>query len=157
MDWRPAESERADRCSAARTVNDALFSIAVDVRGNENLQERVSDEPIRSARALIGLEVTDPHGDRLGRIEEIILDPPAGRIAYGIASFFGALAYAGKLFAIPWEALRPCGKAGNLTLDIDPADLEGAPSFDRNDWPDMSNRRWSAEVHAYYGLGPYWA
>ena len=127
------------------------------MRGDGNPDPTSADEPVRSVRTLIGLEVTDPHGDRLGRIEKIMLDAPAGRIAYGIASFFGALEHAGKLFAIPWEALRPCEENGTLRLDIDRSDLEGAPSFHRDEWPDMSNRRWSAEVHAYYGLGPYWA
>ena len=112
---------------------------------------------VRSTRALVGLEVTDRYGDRVGRIEKIMRDPSSGRIAYAIVSPVRPLAYAGLRFPIPWEALRPREEGDGLWLDIEWRDLEAAPAFHSDDWPDMSDRCWSSEVHAYYGLGPYWA
>ena len=58
-------------------------------------------------------------------------------------------------------ALEPGARAGiELTLDtanhqlrlnIDKERIENAPGFDKDNWPDMANQAWAAEVHNYYG------
>ena len=41
-------------------------------------------------------------------------------------------------------------------LDISKERLESAPGFDEDHWPSMADRRWAADVHAYYDVNPYW-
>jgi hypothetical protein len=41
-------------------------------------------------------------------------------------------------------------------LDIDKNRLKNAPGFDKEDWPDLANQTWGAEVYEYYGFRPYW-
>jgi hypothetical protein len=41
-------------------------------------------------------------------------------------------------------------------LDVDKNTLKSAPGFDKDNWPDMSNTTWRAEVFRYYGATPYW-
>ncbi|MDP2989060.1 MAG: PRC-barrel domain containing protein, partial [Kiritimatiellota bacterium] len=33
---------------------------------------------------------------------------------------------------------------------------ESAPGFDKDDWPDFSDRAWGSSVHSHYGVRPYW-
>ena len=114
------------------------------------------DPLVRSADELLAIEVVDSDGERLGRLSEIMLDVPAGRIAYGVLTPYDSADVPGRLHAIPWELLRSCERAGMLRLDADREVLWSAPSFEPDEWPDMSDRRWSAELHAHYGLVPYW-
>lgn len=121
-----------------------------------------ADEPgmtsyLHRASQMIGTEVDNPQGENLGKIEEIVIDPADNRVAYAVLSFGGFLGLGEKYFAIPWNALQHKGEDGEtMVLDVDKERLENAPGFNKNDWPDMANRSWGKEIHAYYGLQPYW-
>jgi sporulation protein YlmC with PRC-barrel domain/Cu/Ag efflux protein CusF len=106
---------------------------------------------------MIGTEVENPQGENLGKIEEIVIDPTDNTVAYAVLSFGGFLGLGEKYFAVPWNALQPKGEDGEtVVLDVDKERLENAPGFNKNDWPDMANRSWGKEIHAYYGQQPYW-
>jgi sporulation protein YlmC with PRC-barrel domain/Cu/Ag efflux protein CusF len=121
-----------------------------------------ADEPgmtsrLHRASEMIGTEVENPQGENLGKIEEIVIDPVDNSVAYAVLSFGGFLGLGEKYFAIPWRALQHRGEGGEtVVLDVDKERLENAPGFNKNDWPDMANRSWGEEIHAYYGQQPYW-
>ena len=114
------------------------------------------DNLIISAGSLMGNHVRNAAGESLGKIEEIMIDVNAGRIAYAVLSFGGFLGIGDKLFAVPWEslALDPTGK--EFILDVDKSVLENAPGFDKDNWPDMADTTWGSEIHGHYGKTPYW-
>jgi sporulation protein YlmC with PRC-barrel domain len=87
------------------------------------------------ASTIKGDKVVNTVGEDLGKIEELMIDLPHGRIAYAALSFGGFLGIGNKLFAIPWGALslRPYEHAFNL--DIDKEILEKAEGFDKDKWP----------------------
>ena len=60
---------------------------------------------VMDADTLIGDSVVNDTGDDLGKIEAIMLDVAAGRIAYAVLSFGGVLRMGNKLFAVPWSLL----------------------------------------------------
>jgi sporulation protein YlmC with PRC-barrel domain len=109
------------------------------------------------ASKLIGADVENGQGEDLGQIEDVVLDPQEGRVAYAVLSFGGFLGLGEKYFAIPWSALT--AKAGDddtLILNVDKEKLKNAPGFERNSWPNMADRTWGQEIHSYYGITPYW-
>ena len=105
---------------------------------------------------LLGNEVVNTKGESLARLEEIVLDLSARTIAYAVLSLGGILGMGERLVAIPWEALRREPENRRLILDLPHDKLAKAPSFGKNDWPDMSNPEWGASVYGYYGYHPYW-
>jgi sporulation protein YlmC with PRC-barrel domain len=111
---------------------------------------------VLSASTLIGNQVRNPEGERLGRIEDIVIDLDAGRIAYAVLSFGGFLGIGDKLFALPWSALALDQEAEEFVLDVDKDMLKRAPGFDKDDWPNMADRHWGTEIHRYYRRTPYW-
>ena len=111
---------------------------------------------VMAAATLTGETVISPAGDELGKIEAIMLDVRAGRIAYAVLSFGGFLGVGEKLFAIPWSALTLDTRAKNFMLDVSKQKLERAPGFDKDHWPSMADPRWAAELHGYYDVVPYW-
>ena len=52
-------------------------------------------------KTVIGSKVVNAQKENLGRIEELVLDAGAGRIAYAVLSFGGVLGMGDKYFAIP--------------------------------------------------------
>ena len=70
------------------------------------------------ASTLIGEKVMNPHKEDLGRIEELMIDPYSGRIAYAVLSFGGFLGVGDKLFAIPWSALSLDAAGKRFILNI---------------------------------------
>lgn len=111
---------------------------------------------VMNASTLTGDHVVNAAGEHLGRIEAIMLDVRWGRIAYAVLSFGGFLGLHGKLFAIPWSALKLDAIQKRFVLDVDKNRLEQAPGFDKAHWPSMADPAWAAEVHAHYEAAPYW-
>ena len=102
---------------------------------------------------LIGMNVHDADGRKLGDIKDVIVDMDSGRVHYAILSFGGLLGIGDKLFAIPLTRVRSDGKRG-LVLDIDREQLKSAPAFERSRWPDWKSDAYRAEVDRRYGAGP---
>jgi sporulation protein YlmC with PRC-barrel domain len=117
-----------------------------------------------STENLKSMNVVNGKGERLGKIEDLMIDLRSGRIAYAVLSFGGFLGFGSKLFAIPWELLCIDNKWNyediyrqNIVFNIAREKLEKAPGFDKNEWPKEPDRSWLKDVFEYYGCRPYWA
>src|SRR5712671_6609621 len=93
---------------------------------------------VLAASTLAGDGVRNAAGEDLGKIDEIMIDIPTGRVAYAVLSFGGFLGMGDKLFAVPWSALKVDEDKKCFILDVDRGTIEAAPGFDKNNWPDMS-------------------
>lgn len=109
---------------------------------------------LMGASTLNGNDVFNHRGENLGDIKEIMLDMSSGQVAYAVLSYGGFLGMGEKLFAVPWNALTLDTANKRFTLAIDKEKLKTAPGFDKNDWPDMSDKSWAQTVHDYYGIAP---
>lgn len=119
---------------------------------NETMLPRV----VRTAN-VTGANVHNRDGEKLGTIQDLVIDVRRGRIAYAALSFGGFLGIGDKLFMIPWSALVYDSKTNEFVLDIGREALEKAPGFDKNHWPDMADPVYGTEIHRHYGQMPYWA
>jgi sporulation protein YlmC with PRC-barrel domain len=111
---------------------------------------------IMDAATLHGDDVVGANGEGLGKIEAIMLDVTAGRIAYAVLSFGGVFGIGSKLFAIPWSALTLDALEKRFVLSATKEQLENAPGFDKEHWPSMADQSWAAAVHTHYHVKPYW-
>ena len=89
---------------------------------------------VLAASTLTGDSVRNSAGDDLGKVDEIMIDIPSGKVAYAVLSFGGVL----------------------RTLNVPKGTLKDAPGFDKDNWPDMANSTWGSEVFRHYGASPYW-
>ena len=111
---------------------------------------------VLAASTLAGDSVRNSAGEDLGKVDEIMIDIPSGRVAYAVLSFGGVLRMGNKLFAVPWSALKVDEDEKCFILNVDKTKLENAPGFDKDNWPDMADTTWGSEVFRYYGATPYW-
>jgi len=117
-----------------------------------------TDKPrVLSASTLIGDSVHNNAGEKLGKVEELMMDLEQGRVAYAVLSFGGFLGMGNKLFAIPWDAFTLDTDEHSFILNVPKDRLESAPGFDKDDWPDFADRKWGQTIHSYYGTRPYWS
>jgi sporulation protein YlmC with PRC-barrel domain len=116
----------------------------------------------RRASTLIGMAVVSTAGSSLGNVKDIIFDRQ-GRATHLVIAYAttpqanpgalpndveGAPAADGKLTAMPWDAAMASIKGGQLVLDS--AQLQGAPSFTPDAWPNLDDPAWSATADAYW-------
>jgi sporulation protein YlmC with PRC-barrel domain len=111
---------------------------------------------VLSASTLAGDTVRNREGEDLGKVDEIMIDIPSGKVAYAVISFGGVLRMGNKLFAVPWNSLTVDEDEKCFILDVSKKTLESAPGFDKDQWPDMADTTWRSEVYKYYGATPYW-
>jgi sporulation protein YlmC with PRC-barrel domain len=111
---------------------------------------------VMGASTLSGDDVVNRQGEKLGTIEEIMLDVLTGRIAYAVLSAGGFLGIGDKLFAIPWRSLTLDPENKCFVVDVGKERLEQAPGFDKDRWPSMADESWARELHTYYRVRPYW-
>ncbi|MBF0324498.1 PRC-barrel domain-containing protein [Magnetospirillum moscoviense] len=102
-----------------------------------------------------GTAVFDLTGDKLGSVENIMIDKASGRAIYAVMSFGGFLGVGEKHHPLPWAALKyDEGKVGYV-INMDKKQLEGAPNFDGG-----SEFNWTQDygrsVDAFYKTHSYW-
>ena len=128
------------------------WKLAHDAR-ETGAEARLSpDAPARANKAsgLLGMEVRNPNGERLGHIKELVIDWKSEQVSYAVISTASkALASMGeKLLAVPLTALTPSADHRHLVLNAEKSKMEAAKGFDRDHWPSVSNPSWGAE--------PFW-
>jgi len=111
---------------------------------------------VMAASTLDGDEVYNMANEKLGTVQEIMIDVPRGRVAYAVLSRGGVLGMGDKLFAIPWGALTLDTQRKCFLLDIEAQRLKEAEGFDKDNWPRMADLGWATRTHEYYNQPPYW-
>lgn len=102
-----------------------------------------------------GTTVYNTRGEKLGSVEDVMIDKVSGRIAYAVLTFGGFLGIGGRYYPLPWEKLKYDTQAGGYVVDVDRQTLEGAPSYADDAAAEWHDPAWGRQVHDYYGTRPY--
>jgi sporulation protein YlmC with PRC-barrel domain len=100
-----------------------------------------------------GMAVRNIAGERLGTIDDLVVNLETGQIAYVTLGVGGILGVGEKLYGVPYQDVR--FDMGNdetfAVLDISKQKLETAPSFDRRNWPDFADTAYVQKIDDFYG------
>jgi sporulation protein YlmC with PRC-barrel domain len=118
---------------------------------------QASNGRIQSASKLMGISVTDLQDEKVGKVENLLLDLPSGRVVAVIVSSGGFLGMDGELSAVPPTVLRCTKDRGGLRFDTTKERLSSAPHFKANQWPDFSQSGYAAGVYRAYNAEPYFS
>jgi hypothetical protein len=111
------------------------------------------ESPLISGRSAQGMPVYSPQGDELGHIDDVMIEPVSGRVAYGVLQFGGFLGIGSDYYPIPFARLNYDPARGGYVTDLTREQLEGAPRHDDNWYHD---RDWQEKSHRHWGVDPYW-
>ena len=103
-----------------------------------------------------GTSVYNTSGDKLGAIDNVMIDKQTGKVAYAMMSFGGFLGLGEKYHPLPWSMLKFDTSKGGYLVNLDKRTLEGAPMYGQNDTINWEDEAWGKKVHDYYGVPPYW-
>jgi sporulation protein YlmC with PRC-barrel domain len=126
-----------------------------DLKGNRANYSRGNLGYVQKASKLIGTPVKNIQDEKLGKVENLILDLSAGRIVAVIISSGGFIGIGDELSAVPPTALRYNSEHTNLELDASKEMLASSPHFKANEWPDMSQPGYAGGVYRAYKVEPY--
>jgi sporulation protein YlmC with PRC-barrel domain len=117
---------------------------------------KLTDGSLIAAEKVNGTDVYNTQGDKLGEVEDIMLDKISGQVAYAVLSFGGFLGLGEKHYPLPWSTLKYDTRKGGYVVNIDKELLENAPSIDRDD----EDFAWTADygrgIDRYYGIPTMW-
>jgi sporulation protein YlmC with PRC-barrel domain len=117
-----------------------------------NHEGTLANHPVQrlTASSIIGDGVENNEGEKLGEIDNLMVNVHTGHVEYAVIEFGSFLGIGGKLFAIPFRELRinPAKKVFVLNRDKDY--LKKSPGFDKTHWPD-TNDHYYDYVDNYYG------
>lgn len=105
---------------------------------------------VLSASTLTGDDIVNSDGEKLGKLEEIMIDLQSGKVAYAVLSFGGFLGMGEKLFALPWNKLHVDLERKCIIINASKEKFENMPGFDKDNWPDMTDPNWQTQISNYY-------
>ena len=110
---------------------------------------------VQKASKLMGTSVKNLQDEKLGKVDNILVDLPSGRIVAVVVSSGGFLGMGDELSAIPPSALRFTSERDTLQLDTSKEMLSAAPHFKANQWPDFAEPSYADGVYRAYRIEPY--
>ncbi len=108
-------------------------------------QQRTGQLNLTRANQLMGADVKNQKGEKLGTVNDVVLDSQHSKISYLAISHGGFLGIGDKLFAVPMEAFKTQQKDGDLVLilDAEKQQFEQAEGFSQDSWPQQGDQRWA--------------
>lgn len=108
------------------------------------------------ASRVIGTNVYNTSGEKIGSIEDVMLDKTSNGIMFAVIGFGGFLGIGEKYHAIPWSALDYEKNQGGYVVPFSREQLEAAPAYSINDLTSDDGTRARNESYEYYKVQPYW-
>jgi sporulation protein YlmC with PRC-barrel domain len=106
------------------------------------------------ASQLKGLNILNRKDEKIGDLEDLVIDEARQRVAYAVIGAGGVVGIGEDHLAVPFRVLDfnfADGKLKNATLDSEKDRLKDAPKLERKDWKNkVSDRGWQQRVNEYY-------
>ena len=85
-----------------------------------------------------GTTVYNPAGDKLGSVDDLMIDKLSGQIRYAVLEFGGFLGIGTDRYPLPWNMLKYDTQMEGYVVPLDKKKLEQAPRYDESDVPDYT-------------------
>ncbi len=106
---------------------------------------------VHKASDLDGMKVYDTSNKTFGKVENLAIDLPAGRVVYVIFAPDSSLKLGNNWYALPPNAFTWNSDQKELVTGIDASKLTNAPHFAKDEWPNLSSPTYAQQVYQYYG------
>lgn len=108
----------------------------------------------RRAGKVIGMEVKNHQDEKLGSVEDLVVNLSRGRVTALVISTGGFLGIGNELSIVPAEAFTLDEKDEILKLNVTKDRLSNAPRFQSLQWPDLNDRDYMNKLHESYNVVP---
>jgi sporulation protein YlmC with PRC-barrel domain len=111
---------------------------------NDTMGQIISSDKVE------GSAVYNPVGDKLGSIDDLMIDKVSGQVQYAVLEFGGFLGMGTDRYPIPWKTMKYSTDKGGYVVSLDKAKLENAPKYREGDVP-AYDRDFGSRINSYYG------
>jgi sporulation protein YlmC with PRC-barrel domain len=117
---------------------------------------KITSGSLIAADKVNGTDVYNVSGEKLGTVDDIMLDKISGKAIYAVMSFGGFLGIGEKQHPLPWSALTYDKDKDGFVVNLDRRKLEQAPTLDPDDDDFVWTPDYGRSVDKYYGAPTYW-
>ncbi|MDH7797252.1 MULTISPECIES: PRC-barrel domain-containing protein [unclassified Beijerinckia] len=108
-----------------------------------------------AASRVTGTNVYNAQSDKIGQVQDIVLDKQSDKILFAVLSFGGFLGIGEKYHAMPWSKLNFDPDKGGYVTNLTKEQLEKAPSYDINDLVKNDGTGSTPALDYYSQFGPH--
>lgn len=108
------------------------------------------------AKTVIGTHVKDPAGNKIGAIEDVMLDKESNNIMFAVVGFGGFLGVAEKYHPVPWSALEFNEGEDAYVVNYTKEQLESAPAASIDELTRDDGMLFRDRSYDYYKEPRYW-
>jgi sporulation protein YlmC with PRC-barrel domain len=108
------------------------------------------------AKKVIGTNVKDSSGKKIGQIEDVVLDKGSNSIMFAVVGFGGFLGMAEKFHPIPWSSLDYDKDESSYVVGYTKEQLEAAPAGSIDELTRDDGVSYRDRAYDYYKAPRYW-
>jgi sporulation protein YlmC with PRC-barrel domain len=116
---------------------------------NDDGEVVMADYSVISSDKVEGTSVYNATGEKLGSIDDLMIDRHSGQVKYAVLEFGGFLGMGTDRYPIPWTMLKYDTQHSGYVVPLDKAKLEKAPKYTDNQIPTYDTA-YSSKVNSYY-------
>lgn len=113
--------------------------------------ERDETNNLISSSKVDGTAVYSIDGEKIGRVDHLMIGKRSGRVEYAVMNFGGFLGMGESHHPLPWEALDYDTDRGGYVVNVSKDRLKDSPSYGANEQPSY-DRQYGQNVYSYYGF-----
>ncbi|MGQ3051015.1 MAG: PRC-barrel domain-containing protein [Roseateles sp.] len=103
-----------------------------------------------SSSRVEGTDVYNLAGEKLGAIDDLVIDKRTGHVRYAALEFGGFLGMGSDRFPLPWSMLTYDTEKDGYVVNLDMEQLRSGPHYAKEDRPDYSDE-YGRGVYDHYG------
>lgn len=96
-----------------------------------------------------GTSVYNTTGEKLGSIDDLMIDKLSGQVCYAVLEFGGFLGMGNDRYPIPWRVLKYSTDRGGYIVPLDKERLSSAPKYAETSIP-VYDRDYGSRINSYY-------
>ena len=108
------------------------------------------------AKKVIGTNVKDNTGQKIGEIEDVVLDKQSNSIMFAVVSFGGFLGAGEKYHPLPWAVLEYDENENAYIVPYTKEQLKSAPAGSVSELVREGGISTREQAHNYYKAPRYW-
>jgi sporulation protein YlmC with PRC-barrel domain len=108
------------------------------------------------AKKVLGTNVKDASGKKIGEIEDVVLDKQSNSILFAVVGFGGFLGMNEKYHPIPWSSLDYVEGENSYVVDYTKEQLQAAPAASIDELTRDDGVAFRDRAYDYYKAPRYW-
>ncbi len=108
------------------------------------------------AKKVIGTTVKDTSGEKIGSVEDLVLDKQSNSILFAVVGFGGVLGMGEKFHPLPWAVLNYDEDEDAYVVPYSKDELKAAPADTIDELTKNDGLAYRDQSFSYYKVDQYW-